>query len=494
MIDRTESMRQLVELALQSGRKRQNAQTGYVHYFHYPQDDEPHVTIPLVENFLFILALFKSRNIDNVNEAKGLLEKLLHFQNRSDTEIGLGNFPIYIHEYPACKDRFTAVQVSMSVYWILKLFHQYLGADLKRRLEISLSEMLTHMHKMHLEKPASYPTALKIGALCEAGGEMLQMKGLQSEGKSILDHLLTHPDPSSWYCPASLGAMLSALAIVYKNLKESPWSSLWKHLEQTWHQVAQCYMGPAIREWQDGKEPQTTLYDLFLSYYNGVFSNRVMRDTILHLEGVLIPSSEEMFTPVAYPASFESCSQNEKWHIDYDSRFACCFVEQGLEINPVYAKGFYPLRIVWGDHQRVHTLVCQGGNSRKAQFTDVPGGVDILFELGEVVESEDREKNREIIFFVDIHEDLEMLVSDHKATTFSLNDEIVLKSGGAQLSFKFELVEGEGRFLGHRMLGNRPSQIQLKGKQRYHAFDWQLFIRTIKRSETCAIKLSLRFE
>lgn len=492
MNERTESMRQLVDMAIQSGRKRQNYQTGYLHHYYQVQDEEVHVAIPLVENFLFALALLKSRTIENVSEARVLLDNLLHFQNCANNEMSLGNFPIYIHEYPACKDRFTAVQVSMAVYWILKLFHQFLGVELKRRLENSFSSMLTHILKAHTEKPASYPIALKIGALCQAGGGLLQRVDQQSEGQKILDHLLAHPDRIAWCNPAAMGGMLSALTIVYQNISESPWAIFWKHLENTWHRGTCCYAGPAFKEWQDGEEPQVTLYDLFLGHFNGEFSARALRDSIVHLEAVLIQAFEDKFNVLSYPLCVDSPLDNEMWHLDQNQHIAYCFIEKGPEINPAFAKGYHPLRIVWGDRQRVHTLVCQGGNSRRIEFSKVPGGVDILFELDDVVESEDREKNRETVFFVDIHEDLEMLISGHKATTFSLGELLTLRSGACELSLVFHLLEGEGRFLGHRMLGNRPSQIRLKGKQRYDAYDWQLFMRTIKRSEKCVIKASLR--
>lgn len=489
MSDRIEGMRQLVDMAVQSGRKRQNSQTGYIHHHYQTLDEETHLTIPLIENFLFVLALMRSRTIENVSEAKTILEGLLHFQNHSNDEMGMGNFPVYIHEYPACKDRFTAVQVAMAVYWILKLFHQVLGAEIKRRLESSFSAMLEHLLKTHTEREAPYPIALKIGAVCQAGGGLLQRSDLESNGKNLLDRLHSHPDRMSWYCPAAIGAILSALTLIYPRLSESPWSAFWKHLEDTWHKDTCCYVGPALKEWQYGEEPQVTLYDLFLGYFNGEFSARALKDSTVHLEAVLIPTIEDKFNALSYSQRVDSSLGDTSWHVCQNEHIAYCFVEKYLEPNS--NKGFHPLRIVWGDRQRVHTFVCQGGNSKQIDFSYVPGGVDIIFELDAIVESEDREKNREIIFFADIHEDLEILISGRKATTFSFGEEIILRSGPCELSLIFHLQEGEGRFLGHRMPGNRQSQCRLKGKQRYSAYDWQIFMRTIKRSERCVIRASL---
>lgn len=494
MTSRMESIRQLVDMAIQCGRKRQNHQTGFLHHYHQAADEEMHATIPLVENFLFALALMRSRTIENINEAKVLLEGLLHFQNSAKSEIGCGNFPIYMHEYPQCKDRFTAVQIALAVYWILKLFHQVLGIELKRRLEDSFLSMLMHVLKAHTEKPASYSTALKIGALCQAGGGLLERSDLESAGKNILDQLLVQSDRMAWCCPATIGAMLSALTLLYPCLSDSPWSLFWKHVEDTWHQGICCYAGPPFKEWQEKEEPQVTLYDLFLGYLSGEFSFRALRDSIVHLEGALIPPYEEKIREYLYPQPVDCLSDDIIWHSYQEQRLAYCYIEKCPEPNPIFIKGFHPLRIIWGDLQRVHTLVCQGGNIKNMEFIQVSKGLDIIFALDAIVETEDREKNREIIFFVDIHNDLEILISDHKATTFSFGETLTLRSSTCELSLVFQLLEGEGRFLGHRMLGNRPSQLCFKGKQRHEAYDWQLFLRTIKRSEPCVIKASLRIQ
>ena len=149
MSDRNESMRQLIELAINYGRKRQSSQTGYLHYCYGVHEQEIHLPIPVVENFLFALALLRSRLIDNVTEAKLILEGLLHFQNRQPENPMAGNFPIYLHEFPVCNDRFAGIQVAGVIYWILKLYHQGLGQELKKRLEEAFLSAVNHALRMH---------------------------------------------------------------------------------------------------------------------------------------------------------------------------------------------------------------------------------------------------------------------------------------------------------------------------------------------------------
>lgn len=492
MSDRIESMRQLVDMAITSGRKRQSAQTGFLHYCYHLQEEEPHLPIPIVENFLFALALLRGRTVENVNEAKIILDKLLHFQNKSKEGMGVGNFPIYLHEYPLCKDRFIGTQVAMTIYWILKQFHQVLGQDLKKRLEEALTNLLSYSLTMHREKAAPYAIAIKIACVAKAGGSFLKRNDFEEEGEKLLEQLHAKWDQSVWYSPAGMGALLSALKMVYPRLSESPWCDFWKHLEETWHAHTCCYVGPALNEWQDGQEPQVTLYDHFLSYFTGEFSARIKRESTIHLEAALIPACDDVFHLSQPPSRIDRLSNEIKWHLCQNRHLAYCFIEESPTINSIVAKGFHPLRIFWGDRQRVHTFVCQGGNSKTTEFILVPGGVDIIFELCESVEVEDREKSREISFYIDVHEELEILISKQKATTFSLGEEITIRSGKCTLSLTFHLEEGDGRFLGHRMLGNRFSQLRLKGSQRYNAYDWQLFMRTVQRSELCIVKASLR--
>ena len=88
-IDAKEDLkRKMIELSLSAGLKRRSKETGYVHLHH--SDPESYHTIPLLENFSFVLALFRSRISEHILEAKSLLEQLLFFEVN-------GNFPLYLH-------------------------------------------------------------------------------------------------------------------------------------------------------------------------------------------------------------------------------------------------------------------------------------------------------------------------------------------------------------------------------------------------------------
>src|SRR3569832_1741282 len=86
-----------LELALRAGRARQSPQTGFVHHS-YENLERSAETIPVYENFCFALALFRTKTVENVLEAKNLLERLLAFQTAEW-------FPLFLHDYPLVKSR-----------------------------------------------------------------------------------------------------------------------------------------------------------------------------------------------------------------------------------------------------------------------------------------------------------------------------------------------------------------------------------------------------
>ena len=102
---KTEATRHLIDQAVTVGRTYQSPQTGFIHYHKSCPNSTVHHTIPIYENALFILALFRTRLMDNIKEGQSLLAKLLHFQNKE------GNFPVYLHEFPLCRDFSTGIQL-----------------------------------------------------------------------------------------------------------------------------------------------------------------------------------------------------------------------------------------------------------------------------------------------------------------------------------------------------------------------------------------------
>jgi hypothetical protein len=238
----------IVDLAVQAGRKRQSPQTGYVHYCYEGVDR--HDTIPILENFFFALALLRTRIAENVLEGKALLEKLLAFQAE-------GNFPVYLHEYPHCRDKKMGRRIYPALYWILNDFHSVLG-ELKPRLETVLEK---------LEQPVVPET-------------------LQS--------------PEAW----------AEFLIVSQIKKIDPRPAF-----KQWDPSAFAYAGP---QKQERGEPALTLYDLFMGQATGAFSKRALNDHPAHLKAAVVhPFEEEPIFTAHNPYLWGGAAATHSLHFEH---------------------------------------------------------------------------------------------------------------------------------------------------------------------------------
>ncbi len=478
--------RQLNDLALAAGRKRQSQQSGYLHLFYSVQDEEVHHTIPLVENVYFVLALFRSKTSEHMVEAKELLNRLLFFQDPVD-----GNFPIYVHEYPQCKDRFLGVQILPVFYYILDEFHTILGQDLKQRLLLAASKLMYHTLKSYDEKKPSYALGFKLAAAAKCFGSYLKDSVLENRGEQLLQEYYAMGLQPAWFIPTSIADICIALQMVYKSIQESPWKDFWKHLSHTWHLPTGTYAGPGLKQYQQGEQPQPTLYDLFLGYFSQSYSERALKEAPYHLQAVLIRATEDTLPLIEYPFSLAGTVQESPWFIFQSEQFSYSLVNNLSSQNPATANAFHPFMLLWGDRQKVHTFVCQGGNFHSFNFSPQGHEIELIMKLASTYEVEDREKCRELAFYFDVEPDLKMAIHGESATTFNLSEEFVLTTPRIEIKLAISLIKGEGQFLGHLMKGNRTCQTQLKGENRYKAYDWQVFFRTLRRHHECLLKTNL---
>ncbi len=481
----------LGEWALAAGRLLQSKQTGYVHAYYEDSQQEIH-TIPLVENVLFALALLRSRLVEQVQEAKLILKGLLAFQNLYQND-SYGNFPVYLHEYPVCKDPATGLHLLAPFYWILKQFGHVLGADLKIQLEQAVRLILNQSLLIHQIKPFPYSLAVRLAAAQFAFGSLWENLEWQQQGKKQLEGELASRQLEGWYTTAHLGDLLVGLQMVYPSLKNSPWQDLWHRMEQTWHVQTGCYIGPCVREWQGREEPRPNLYDLYGGYFAGQFARRTTLLHPYHLHGALIQSSSDKFDIHLTNSSIEGQLKQQQWKTVRSSDWAYTVLEKKEPYHPSMDKTFTPFRLIWGNIHQVHSLVCQGGIFERVNYKMQDHSIELIYDLIDHQATEDRPQ-REIEFFVDFHPDFLFKLNQHSANTFELGQCLKFAFGNYQLSFVFELIEGEGHFLGHIMRGNRPSQTAHRGEKSFHAYDWTFFLRTIRRQGHCRLKANLSFQ
>lgn len=380
-------------MAITAARARQRAQTGFVHYCYESQGEE-HDTIPLFENLSFVLALLRSRLSEHILEGKTLLRKLLAFEVE-------GHFPVYLHEYPECRNPMLSQKIYPLFYWIFTDFKGILGEELREKLEGLLRKIT----------PPNVPLAPTSAAEWADYLVALQIQGLSQESL----------DQAARY----------------------------------WHSGLCAYIGPIHSQRQERGEPSLTLYDLFMGQLFDVLPQRALVDHPVHLQAALV----RPFACSSGPRSSPSIVQNN---------------EGGLFL-------------AWGGEKQLHTLVCF---PKKALFEAESASL-FLFTLSESPSQEGEEK-REISFFCNIHEENRILVEGMPATTFQLGERIQILSRGVTMELTFSKRSGEGMFFGHLSRANRPHQRSSEMKRSFTTYDWQIALRTVKRSAPCIIEVRLK--
>lgn len=426
-----ELYRKYNELALNLARKKKSDQTGFIHLYYSNKDDQPDQSIPVLENFLYVATLFRSKTAENIAEGKAHLDKLLAFHTE-------GGFPVYLHEFPQVKDRVLCFHVYALLHEILAEFQTILGSELKQKIEQAKSKLLLNCRASMADFQVPLMAQVRLAAA--------------QKDHAVLEKLAQSPRYPS---QADLGGILAALFSIYPTLSGTPWESFWKEVQSHWHPRTLSYVGEGKQDHQQGFEPQATLLDLVMGLIYGKGSKRSLSETPHLFQAAWLPLIK---TEEAVSAAAPSIQMAES-----------------------------PFRCHWGTPERVHTLVCQGGNIRSKQVKRLDNGVEILFELDALPDTEDKEKLREIVFYLDYADTHAIRFNGHSSTTFHLQDPIEISSPPFKATLQFELVEGSGQWMGHLMRGNRPSQIAAKGANRFQSYDWQIILRTLRRTESCKI-------
>jgi hypothetical protein len=128
------------------------------------------------------------------------------------------------------------------------------------------------------------------------------------------------------------------------------------------------------------------------------------------------------------------------------------------------------LRLLW---EPCHSLAVYNFTRRS--------GTEFIFDLPEVFQPGDFEA----AFFCNISSDTDITIEGRKATVFQLGERISIQT--PQMNITLVFTADGGTFCGHLSRANRPLQTH-KG---YEAFDWQIGLRTLRRSPQSQIRASL---
>lgn len=486
-------IRALNALALAWAERHLSEQTTYVHYNPHYAFEEGYQTIPIFENLLYAYALLKNKMAESVTEGKRILKGILQFQNLSEP-LTLGNFPIYMHEYPLCRDRQHGVHLLPVLYWILVQFRLVLGSDLERELQERVRALLGYCEKSHGEKPFPPSMTLKLAAALCGFGQVFGDAGMSQRGESCLQQELgawKASAPPEWFSPLHLSDLLVAFQISDFLKIACGWEDFWKFLDETYHRQTATYAGPSFYEFQWKEAPQTTPYHFYLSYFSGVLPKRLLNPELPGIYACLVQPSLRRISSEEATVDLSGNCEGRPWKFHKDLSNAYSLISaQGNKLDTAW-KGVLPLRLSWGTAAEVHTLVAQGGNYETLSFSVDKNCIMLDYALSSVFDTEDRERRREVILSVDRSAKMRLLVNGEASTTFQLGDWIDLLSDGMKVRLQFTLTQGEGQFIGHLMPGNRASQLALKHENRFNAYDTLIFLRTHRRSADCRIHVKI---
>lgn len=257
-----------VNRAIAIGKKLQSRQTGFLHYCSQSEDHITHDTIPVYENALFALALFRTKIVENVLEGKEIINKILAF------EIPAG-FPTYLHEYPSVVDPYLELRLLPIFFWILQDFSTVIGS-LSGQLEECLTRIVGRVEKVDLPKWGEFRLKAYKGKI--------------------------GPTPTTHF---EWGEVLVSLQMAQKLGADIAF--LMQEAAQFWHSQLGLYIGPTKRVHQYRSDVEVVLFDLFMAHFAGHLPKRMEQAAPIDLRGALLrPYSLEFGERPAFYRVFHS--------------------------------------------------------------------------------------------------------------------------------------------------------------------------------------------
>lgn len=422
-----DTRRKMIELCLDAYKKRVSEQTGYVHLFYDAKDDLRAQTIPTLENMYYALALFRSRMSDEILEGRKIIEKILSFEVD-------GNFPIYLHQYPVCKDRSLSVHLLVVIHYLLKDYKGVLGDELARKVELLSKRIIAHALQSRDFKPFPFAAEVKF--------------------KAFLGELCAKEPKSS----SEMGSYLIALHMMPSD--EFVRNELVK-IARHWNvSLGMCSSTIGYIE-QEEYRPKATLFDLFMALESKTSQG------LSHLpEGVLLHA------PLVHPFSF-------------DEPLPFVFGEWEVFLSKVEPS---ICSLYWKEGDALRSMSIESLGEFISFETDA-SNLKLTTKYPTILPED--EDNSEVAIYIDAKGPSELYIEGQRASVFSLEDKAVIQTQDKRLALSFNIDQEEGRFVAHLLKANRSQQIS---KQAYKAFDWKIGIRTLKRAPMATLSISLSLD
>jgi hypothetical protein len=440
------------------GKLRLSPQTGLIHLFHQEEEGNHH-TIPLFENLTFALALFRTKEIDNIELAQKILERCLSFQTKE------GSFPMYLHEYPLDHSYLNAIDILNTLYWIGKEFTKILPTELKKKCNKAQSRLISFGEKKKKYFPPS--SLFRFEILKNSIGKK-NLNFSRKFNKSFL------------YSKEGLKDIFLSLQVYDLENKKEFSRSIWKEALKLFHRPLLSYAGAFDNIFQSKYSQKLHLSDLF--FYSLLKEEQKFdaSDPEILAASLIRPILNVDLSQDEMSAFFKFEKEEMRWLSLKEKSFYLVSLEKAKNVDKAKA-GMHLFYLLLGNRNFASSFTCQHFEGEFFSQIFHKG-----FEMEFILPEEIKEDQFEIKLFVE--NNCQILVNGQKATSFTFNDEITLKNNGVTVTFYFEKEGEKERFSGHILRGNRPSQVASK-KDRSIAYDYLIGLRTVHRSSRMKIKL-----
>jgi len=308
--------RKYVERALNTALEYRSYQTGFVHVHPDLYKGRFVQVAPTYENVLFVLLLFRKKSVDHVKQARILLERLLGFQQVTESE-QKGNFPFFLTEYPSCRDRYLPFR-------LLPLFNVMIE-DCAPLLGKKLCSLLQKAEEDLSDAAEEIVQSMKLPAWAKV---MLALK----KGEEVLRNAWSDfIDSKEWMNPSLLGTLLSSLQ------STSLFQECLDRAQSLWGK--KTYRGPALDVFQFGGSPEITIFDCLMSLYTSTALEKRQWPYLTALEYARVSPSK-----VPLLRTQKQWYSSKEWCIESvgQSTLSCAFFTP-----PSHSRaGFCPARIV----------------------------------------------------------------------------------------------------------------------------------------------------
>lgn len=407
--------------------------TGFVHYFsdkkvHESTDLHTH-TIPSLQNILYALSLFRSKQCERIFEAKDLLDRVFFFQ-RSD-----GSFPRYFHDIARADQYDNQFLILFALIWVQRDYGRVLEADFLNKLNLSLDKLFEYLQNQESYFDQYRLTLLELFDQVRKSVSIAPIAYTGSINEEVLLFIFLQK-----FAPTQVAFYYNRLKVFY-------------------HPIF-CNLSTKSGQKKSYRKP--SLFDFVFAEITSHYTEEFQESSSLHFFGSLIDFS-----------AFEH-------DIDFSISDAPIILSQPEIVD----KFDHHFRLLWRDGS-LQSLVCQD-KALSLKLFNRQNEYVWIFTYPEEYERR-REGDYELNLFTEFSEKKDISINNQKATVFNLGDQVTINSGEKRLALSFEVIEGEGQFCGHIMRGNRCSQVE---QDLFAAYDYRIAFRTIERSQNLQVKIT----